>query len=102
MITILVWIFMLIAIEKCDLKIQVNILVLLPKNDTYKFSASKLLPPLYMAAHELHNKTQFKIKIIHDTCDCGGLTAAINAMQNIYGERNHSLQFQAIFGPMCD
>jgi hypothetical protein len=84
---------------------EVNILLLLPVNNTYKFSTCKVLPALLMAVDELKKidyGSSFKIKIVNDICDCSGITAPVNAMENIYGKRNHSLKFQAVFGPMCD
>jgi hypothetical protein len=84
---------------------EVNILLLLPINNTYKFSVSKVLPALLMAVEELKTTdygSSFRIKIINDVCDCSGITAPVNAMENIYGKRNHTLRFQAVFGPMCD
>ena len=85
--------------------VKINILLLLPINNTYKFSISKVLPSLNLAVSELKNTdfgSSFDIKIIPDACDCTGITAPVNAMENIYGKRNHSLHFQAVFGPMCD
>ena len=85
--------------------IEINILLLLPINNTYKFSVSKVLPSLYLAIDDIKTSeygSRFNIKIIPDTCDCTGITAPVNAMENIYGQRNHSLHFQAVFGPMCD
>ncbi len=84
---------------------EVNILLLLPINNTYKFSVGKVLPALLMAVDELKTidyGSSFRIKIVSDVCDCSGITAPVNAMENIYGKRNHSLRFQAVFGPMCD
>lgn len=85
--------------------IKVNILLLLPLNDTYKFSVSKVLPALNLAVDEIKKTdygSSFDLNIIPDVCDCTGITAPVNAMENIYGKRNHSLLFQAVFGPMCD
>jgi hypothetical protein len=88
-----------------DELIKINILLLLPINNTYKFSLSKVLPSLYLAVDHIQTTdygSRFDIKIIPDTCDCTGITAPVNAMEQIYGQRNHSLHFQAVFGPMCD
>ena len=84
---------------------QVNILLLLPTNDTYKFSLTKVLSSLSLAIKELKHTdfgAKFKIDIITDTCDCTGITAPVNAMENIYRNRNQTVRFQAVFGPMCD
>ena len=86
-------------------KIPVNILLLLPLNDTYKFSLSKVSLALNMAISELKYTdygSKFKIDIMPDTCDCTSIKAPVNAMENIYRTRNHTKRFQAVFGPMCD
>jgi hypothetical protein len=88
-----------------DELIKINILLLLPINNTYKFDISKVLPALNLAVDEIKKTSYgsiFNITIITDECDCTGITAPINAMENIYGKRNHTLFFQAVFGPMCD
>ena len=85
--------------------IQINILLLLPINDTYKFSMSKVLASLNLAINDLKQTdygSRFRIDLISDTCDCTGIKAPVNAMENIFGKRNHTKQFQAVFGPMCD
>ena len=85
--------------------IPVNILLLLPVNETYKFSLYKVLASLNLAIDDLKQTsygTKFEINIISDTCDCTGIKAPVNAMENIFGKRNHSKNFQAVFGPMCD
>jgi hypothetical protein len=85
--------------------IPVNILLLLPNNDTYKFSLSKVLVSLDFAIKDLKNTdygSKFEIDIISDTCDCTGIKAPVNAMENIYRKRNHTKNFHAVFGPMCD
>ncbi len=85
--------------------IPVNILLLLPLNDTYKFSLNKVLLTLNMAISEIKSKdfgSKFDIHIMPDSCDCTSIKAPINAMENIYRKRNHTKQFQAVFGPMCD
>ena len=90
---------------KNDELIKINILLLLPINNTYKFSVQKVLPSLYLAVDHIKTTdygSRFDIKIITDSCDCTGITAPVNAMEQIYGQRNHSLHFQAVFGPMCD
>jgi hypothetical protein len=84
---------------------HVNILLLLPTNDTYKFSMSKVLSSLNLAIEDLKNTdygSKFRIEIISDKCDCSGITAPVNAMENIYKNRNQAVRFQAVFGPMCD
>lgn len=86
-------------------KIQINILLLLPTNDTYKFSLSKVLWPLNMAINEIKQidyGSKFQVEITSDSCDCTGIKAPVNAMENIYRKRNHTKNFQAVFGPMCD
>lgn len=86
-------------------KIPINILLLLPNNDTYKFSQSKVLSSLNLAISDLKSLdygSKFEIYIISDTCDCTGIKAPVNAMENIFGKRNHTKHFQAVFGPMCD
>lgn len=90
-------------IEKWN--IPINILLLLPINDTYKFSLNKVLASLKLAIDDLKTTpygSSFNIEIVSDTCDCTGIKAPINAMENIFGKRNHSKKFQAVFGPMCD
>ena len=84
---------------------HVNILLLLPTNDTYKFSMSKVLASLNLAIEDLKNTdygSKFIIDIITDKCDCSGITAPLNAMKNIYKNTNQAMRFQAVFGPMCD
>jgi len=91
-------------VENSD-KIQINILLLLPTNDTYKFSLSKVLWPLNMAINEIKQidyGSKFQVEITSDSCDCTGIKAPVNAMENIYRKRNHTKNFQAVFGPMCD
>jgi hypothetical protein len=86
-------------------KIQINILLLLPTNDTYKFSLSKVLWPLNMAINEIKEidyGSKFQVEITSDSCDCTGIKAPVNAMENIYRKRNHTKRFQVVFGPMCD
>lgn len=86
-------------------KLPINILLLLPVNDTYKFSLNKVLASLLLAIDDLKSTdygARFKVDIVTDSCDCGGIKAPINAMENIFGKRNHTKQFQAVFGPMCD
>lgn len=87
--------------------IPVNILLLLPNNDTYKFSSSKVLVSLNFAIKDIKNTdygSKFEIDIISDSCDCTGIKAPVNAMENIYKKRNHTntKDFHAVFGPMCD
>ena len=85
--------------------VPVNILLLLPLNDTYKFSLNKVLLTLNMAISEIKMKdfgSKFEIDIMPDSCDCTSIKAPINAMENIYRKRNHTKKFQAVFGPMCD
>ena len=84
---------------------HVNILLLLPTNDTYKFSMSKVLSSLNLAIEDLKNTeygSKFEVEIISDKCDCSGITAPLNAMKNIYKNSNQAMRFQAVFGPMCD
>lgn len=91
-------------VENSD-KIHINILLLLPTNDTYKFSLSKVLWPLNMAINEIKQidyGSKFQVEITSDSCDCTGIKAPVNAMENIYRKRNHTKNFQAVFGPMCD
>lgn len=86
-------------------KQPINILLLLPVNDTYKFSLNKVLASLLLAIDDLKSTdygSKFRIEIVTDSCDCGGIKAPVNAMENIFGKRNHTKQFQAVFGPMCD
>lgn len=86
-------------------KFPINILLLLPVNDTYKFSLNKVLAALQLAIDDLKSAdygSRFKIDIVSDSCDCTAIKAPINAMENIFGKRNHTRQFQAVFGPMCD
>ena len=86
-------------------KIPVNILLLLPDNDTYKFSTSKILPSLNLAIEDMKDTdygSRFEFDIIPDQCDCSSMKAPVNAMENIYRMRNHTKMFQAVFGPMCD
>ena len=86
-------------------RIPIHILLLLPKNETYKFSLSKILPSLNMAIEELKKTdyaSSFDISLTGDSCDCNGILAPVNAMENIYGKRNHKIHFNSIFGPMCD
>lgn len=88
-----------------DEKIPINILLLLPLNETYKFSLSKVLSSLNLAISEIKYTdygSRFRIDITSDTCDCTGIKAPVNAMENIFGRRNHTKKFQAVFGPMCD
>ncbi|RNA13767.1 hypothetical protein BpHYR1_015297 [Brachionus plicatilis] len=83
--------------------VPVNILLLLPVNQTYKFSQSKVMASLSLAISDLKTigyGAKFHIDIISDTCDCTGIKAPINAMENIFGKRNHSKHFQAVFGPI--
>ena len=82
---------------------QVNILLSLPDNDTYKFSQSKVLASLELAIKDF-NAISFRVKIIPGECDCSSVTATQNAMENIYRFKyqNRSQNIQAIFGPMCD
>jgi hypothetical protein len=85
--------------------IPVNILLLLPLNETYKFSLNKVLLTLNLAINEIKTKdfgSKFEIDITPDSCDCTSIKAPINAMENIYRKRNHTKRFQAVFGPMCD
>jgi hypothetical protein len=85
--------------------IPVNILLLLPTNDTYMFSMAKVLASLQLAISEIKTTDygkKFAVKIIPDVCDCGGIRAPLNAMENIYKMRNNTEDFQAVFGPMCD
>lgn len=85
--------------------IQVNILLLLPTNDTYKFSMSKVTASLDLAKQDLKQTDygrRFQLNIKSDVCDCGGIRAPVNAMENIYRIKNNSDVFQAVFGPMCD
>ena len=85
--------------------IPVNILLLLPANDTYKFSLSKVLASLNLAIQDIKFTdygSRFEVNIISDNCDCGSIRAPVNAMENIYRIRNHTKVFQAVFGPMCD
>ena len=86
-------------------KIPVNILLLLPRNDTYKFSLAKVLLTLSMARQDISRTemgARFDIDIMPDTCDCTSIEAPLNAMENIYRKRNHTKRFHAVFGPMCD
>jgi len=88
-----------------DEHIPVNILLLLPTNDTYMFSMAKVLASLQLAISEIKTTDygkKFAVKIIPDVCDCGGIRAPLNAMENIYKMRNNTEDFQAVFGPMCD
>ena len=97
--------FLQSQIASTDNLTQVNILLLLPTNDTYKFSLSKVLSSLNLAIGDLKNTaygSKFKIDIMSDKCDCSGITAPVNAMENIYKNRNKEVRFQAVFGPMCD
>jgi hypothetical protein len=85
--------------------IPVNILLLLPMNNTYKFSLNKVLYSLNMAIDEIKTTnygSKFDIDIMPDSCDCTSIKAPVNAMENIYRKRNHTKRFQAVFGPMCD
>ena len=85
--------------------IPVNILLLLPANDTYKFSLSKVLASLSLAIQDIKFTdygSRFEVNLISDNCDCGSIRAPVNAMENIYRIRNHTKVFQAVFGPMCD
>jgi hypothetical protein len=84
---------------------HVNILLLLPSNNSYKFSMPKVLASLNMAISDLRHTSfgaRFTIDLISDSCDCTGIKAPVNAMENIFGIRNHTKKFQAVFGPMCD
>ena len=86
-------------------KISINILLLLPLNETYKFSLNKTLASLSLAIHDIRKTdfgSKFEIDITSDTCDCTGIKAPVNAMENIYSIRKHTKKFQAVFGPMCD
>jgi hypothetical protein len=96
--------------SKVDIKnsrdvIPVNILLLLPLDDTYKFSMSKVTASLDLAKLDLKRVDygrRFQLNIKADACDCGGIRAPVNAMENIYRIKNNSEVFQAVFGPMCD
>jgi hypothetical protein len=84
---------------------HINILLLLPTNDTYKFSQAKVTASLRLAIADLKHTafgSRFEIDLISDSCDCTGIKAPVNAMENIFGKRNHTKKFQAVFGPMCD
>jgi hypothetical protein len=85
---------------------HINILLLLPTNDSYKFSLNKVLSSLNLAINDIESShtygTKYEIDLITDTCDCTGIKAPVNAMENIFGKRNHSKRFHAVFGPMCD
>jgi hypothetical protein len=84
---------------------HINILVLLPSNNSYKYSMPKVLASLRMAIGDLRHTSfgsRFTIDLIPDSCDCKGIKAPVNAMENIFGIRNHTKKFQAVFGPMCD
>ena len=82
---------------------QINILLSLPSNDTYKFSRSNVLASLELAINEF-NASKFKVEIIPGECDCSAVTATQNAMENVYMFRykKENQNIQAIFGPMCD
>jgi hypothetical protein len=82
---------------------QINILLSLPDNDTYKFSKSKVHASLDLAIRDFKT-VSFQIKIIPGECDCSSVTATQNAMENVYRFKyqNRSQNIQAIFGPMCD
>ena len=92
-------------INPTDSSIPVNILLLLPSNQTYKFSLTKVLASLNLAINDIKLTdygSRFQVAIISDSCDCTGIKAPVNAMENIYRIRNHTKVFQAVFGPMCD
>jgi len=66
---------------------------------------AKVLASLQLAINDLKTTEygrRFALNIIGDDCDCGGIKAPVNAMENIYRIRNHTEVFQAVFGPMCD
>lgn len=97
--------FFTASMVKTNGLIPVNILLLLPTNDTYKFSMAKVIASLDLAINDIKKTDygrKFELNIISDVCDCGGIRAPVNAMENIYRMRNHSMVFQAVFGPMCD
>jgi membrane glycosyltransferase len=86
-------------------KKEINILLLLPTNESYKFSLNKVLASLNLAIQDLKTTdygAKFQVAIVSDSCDCSGIKAPINAMENIFGRKNHTKKFQAVFGPMCD
>lgn len=88
-----------------ETKKEVNILLLLPLNDSYKFSLNKVLAALNLAIFDLKTTdygSKFAIDIVTDSCDCTAIQAPVNAMENIFGRKNHTKKFQAVFGPMCD
>ena len=61
------------SIKPSPQSIPINILLLLPNNNSYPFSTNKILPSLNFAIEELKTSdygSAFAIKIIADNCDC--------------------------------
>jgi hypothetical protein len=86
-------------------KLPINILLLLPDNETYKFSLNKVKLSLELAIHEIKHTDygeKFDVVITTGLCDCTAIKAPVDAMENVYNKKNHTKLFQAIFGPSCD